>query len=343
MSTRSGLKQQLQDALQQALQTQSPAGEFWVRRAHGTRHGEFSSNAALVTAAQKGEDVSILAPQLLKHLPQGWQERNGFLNFHMNDELLKQATERALREGERFGAGTALAGKRMVVEFVSADPSGPLPFGLGRIAAVGDAVCRLLTLQGANVTREFYLNDDQTSAKMRLLGESIASHYLSALGQEHEPPEGILNDRFVRDIADTIAREDSSKYLLLPDEERSALFAQRARDTAVAAQKAVLTRFGVAFDVWTSEAALAREGRVEAALHKLRERGHVYTRDGAEWLRTTQFGDEADRVLVRANGRPTYLASDIAYHVLRTSAALMCCSTSGRANIVPTSNARVPH
>jgi arginyl-tRNA synthetase len=211
---------------------------------------------------------------------------------------------------------------RVNVEFVSSDPSGPISFAAGRIAAMGDALCRILSLQGADVTREFFLNDAESSSKMRLLGESVAAFYLAEFGHEVEPPEGLLDDAFVRGVARDIAGRSGNDYLLVPDTERIAAFARAACEAAVAAQKQTLREFGVRFDVWTSENALRREGRVQAAIHKLEELGHTYSRDGALWLRTTSFGDEADRPLVRPTSRvpagdPTYLASDIAYHIFK--------------------------
>ncbi len=291
-----------------------------VRRAADLARGDYTCNIALLAAKSERVAPSEIAQRLVESLPNDTfsvSHHQGFLNFRMNDETLQSHLQIALSEGAKYGASQKLAGQRALVEFVSADPFGPLPFSLGRVAAVGDALCRLMENQGAQVTREWYLNDDETSAKMRLLGESVASHYLSALGQDHEPPEGVLNDSFVRDLGQEIAREDGNKFTLLPDDERAASFAHRARDEAVALQKRVLERLGVRFDVWTSESALKTEGRIDNALKKLRERNLIYDRDGAQWLRTTQFGDEADRVLVRAGGRPTYLASDIAYHIFK--------------------------
>ncbi len=303
---------------------------FWVQRTVGSaaRRGEFSSNIALALAARVGiaprELAQRLAPRAAACL--GWTgdvtAANGFLNFGMNDEFLHSQIGRAMEGGERWGAGAALAATRILVEFVSAEPNGPLPLGAARIAALGDALCRILALQGADVTREFYLNDDASNSKMRLLGESVAAHYGAAFGHDIEPPEGALDDAFVRGVAAGIARDEGDIHLRLPENERTAAFARRALQAAVARQKQTLHDFGVNFDVWTSEQALRDEGRVEATLNTLRERGHLFERDGAQWLRTSAFGDEADRPLLRPTpdapaGKPTYLASDIAYHAFK--------------------------
>jgi arginyl-tRNA synthetase len=283
------------------------------------QHGDFWSNAALVLAAD-ATSTRRSAAELARHIIGRieWsglvQEANGRINFQLDEGTIARNVQRALEEREHYGASDALSGTRIVVEFVSAEPSGPLPFTAARSAAMGDALCRILASQGASVTREYYLNDAESSSRMRLLGESVAAIYLSSFGHESEPPEGAINDAFVRGVAQGIASREGNIYLLMPEAERAALFARKALDAIVAAQKATLRDFGVRFDVWTSEQSLRDEGRVTATLQKLRERGHLYERDGAEWLRSTTFGDEADRTVVRTNGKPTYLATDIAYH-----------------------------
>lgn len=300
------------------LAAAEPAPHFWVKRAR-SGHGEFSSNLALVLAARQKRAASEIARELCAVLkwPGEVEEAGGFLNFRLDDQSLKNEVTRAVTEGARYGAGGSLAGQRFLVEFVSADPTGPLPFALGRIAAAGDALCRVLNFQGADVTREFYLNDVESSSKMRLLGESVAAAYARHFGREVELPEGALSDKFIQRIAGDIAENEGTAFLLVPEAERNAKFAHSAREAAVASQKDTLKEFGVRFDVWTSEAALRNEGRVESVLRKLAERGESYENNGATWLRTTKYGDLSDRVLVRENGEPTYLASDIAYHVFK--------------------------
>lgn len=299
---------------------------FWVQRVPAkmrAQHGDFWSNAALVLAATDATSTRKSAGELARHIIGRieWsglvQEANGRINFQLDEGAIAQGVARAVEQREHYGASETLGGTRVVVEFVSAEPSGPLPFTAARSAAMGDALCRILALQGASVTREYYLNDAESSSKMRLLGESVAAIYLSSFGHDSEPPEGAINDAFVRGVAQGIASREGNAYLLMPESERTTLFARKALDAIVTAQKATLRDFGVRFDVWTSEQALRDEGRVTASLQKLRERGHLYERDGAEWLRTTTFGDEADRTLVRTNGKPTYLATDIAYHGLK--------------------------
>ncbi|MBV9867180.1 MAG: arginine--tRNA ligase [Abitibacteriaceae bacterium] len=330
--TRHLLQRALQEAIEQACRTYEwkfkDTGEvppFWVKRAANGR-GEFASNVALVLGAATGMAPQRVIETLRLHtalehygLVRGVaiEEAKGFLNFRLDDNFLNEQAARAVREGARYGAGSTLAGRRINVEFVSADPTGPLSISYGRIAAVGEALCRVLEFHGADVTREFFLNDVETSSKMRLLGESVAAFYLAAFGRGAEWPEGALQDSFVRNVAETIVQREGTAYLLVPDSERAAAFAREACASAVARQKQTLQDFGVRFDVWTSENALSREGRITGIVNKLRERGHTYERDRAVWLRTTKFSDEADRPLVRANGQPTYLAADIAYHAFK--------------------------
>ena len=249
-------------------------------------------------------------------------EARGFLNFHLNDEELQSGIARALQDGENYGAGDALAGKRIAVEFVSADPTGDLAFSHAHDAALGDALCRLLERQGASVTREFFVNDDPMSSRMKLLGESVAAHY-AALFPDASPQgapllrEGTIDNAFVREAASSIAQSDGDAHLHLPEGERAAAFSQRLSRRAVAAQKAALEKFGVHFDEWISEQALLREGRIAFIVQRLTQRGHIVQKGGATWLKSSALGDESDRPLQRENGEFTYLATDIAYHAFK--------------------------
>ncbi|HEX8833258.1 MAG TPA: arginine--tRNA ligase [Abditibacteriaceae bacterium] len=321
--TRGNLRRSLASASSAAF---GSTAEFSVQRDFRAKPGGnagWTSNLALVLARETGLAPVEIATRLKEFIdwPGAIEEANGFLNFVLDTTTIKAQLERAAHEGERYGASDALSGQRFAVEFVSADPTGPLPFPSGRIAAAGDALCRVLAFAGADVTREFYLNDVESSTSMRLLGESVSAVYLSKFGHAVEPPEGALQGDFISRVADEIAASDGNKWVLVPEAERTAHFAHSAREAAVASQRATLKEFGVRFDVWSSENALREEGRVESAVRKLTERGHTYERDGATWLRTTSFGDGADRVLVRAGGKYTYLASDIAYHVFKMERA----------------------
>ena len=239
----------------------------------------------------------------------------GFVHFSMNEQEQNGALERARHSGEDFGRGDSLRGQRVNVEWVSSDPSGPLSAQAARIALSGEALCRLLEAHGAQVTREYFQNDDLGSSKARALGESVLAWYRSAFEGEGDLEEdpSVLSSEWVRSVAREAVREDGSKWLLAPGEEARAHFALRARDAALASQRASLAALGVRFDVWTSEAALLEQGLVQSMLDRLKAGGQLEERAGSAWLKTSSRGDEADRPLVR-RGRPTYLATDIAYH-----------------------------
>jgi arginyl-tRNA synthetase len=297
---------------------------FEVRRHAPTEfatRGEYSSNLAFALAAKIESDPQTIASRIVESWPHSdaleITATHGFLNFRMNNDTLHLAPQRARLEGRAYGTNTTLAGTRANVEFVSADPTGPLNLQHGRIAVAGDALCRLLESCGATVTREYFLNDIESSSKLRLLGESVAALYLEAFGQNSSAPEGALVNAFTHRIATALVEQRGNALLLLPEAERSALSTHAAREAAVAAHKNVLANLGVHFDVWTSESALGRDYLIESVIEKLRANGSLREQDGVTWLTTTAFGDEADRLLQRANGQYTYLAADIAYHAYR--------------------------
>lgn len=297
-----------------------------VRRAKrasvGWARADYTSALPRTLAARANLSPHEVARRLLGELDSVpnciMSEENGFLNVRLSDTALRDGVARALREGDAFGASDALRGENINVEFVSADPTGPLSFEAARGAFGGESVCRLLELAGARVSREFFLNDDETSHKLRLLGESVGAFYAAML-ENRKPtlPEGALRDAWVQNVGERIARNEGSAFATLPTGERALIFARRAREAAVSSQRATLSKLGIRFDEWTSETAVLSEGRVTSTLSRLRERGYATERDGALWLRATAFGDSSDRPLVRANGRPTYLAVDIAYHLFK--------------------------
>ena len=326
-------RQSLREAVNAAILSALNAGEIalpqgcnacdvaFEMRVARRENGDFCCTAALALGALCKADARHTAEvlrarlQAMKLWPGVVEAVNGFLNFRMDEAFVMEQITRATREGAQFGAGSTLAGRRANVEFVSSDPTGPLTLSAARIAASGEALCRLLEAQGASVTREYFVNDVPSSSKMRLLGESVGAFYEATFGRQGEAPEGVLQDAFVRGVAREIATRDGNSHLLEPESERNLGFARGAAVAAVEAQKSALQNFGVRFDLWTSENTLRAEGRINAIVEKLRSLGHTFERDGALWLRTTQFGDESDRPLVRSNHQPTYLASDIAYHV----------------------------
>jgi arginyl-tRNA synthetase len=278
--------------------------------------GDYSTNAALLLAPRLGvpprEAAERLGAELTELVGEDLERFEvagpGFVNLFVTDRWLRRALAAMLQAGERYGAGGARRGERVLVEFVSANPTGPMHVGHARNAAYGDALARLLALHGHEVTREFYVND--AGSQVGKLGESIL-----ALARGEQVPEDGYKGEYVGELAErlTAASGDGAQGATTD----AAQLGKAAVDLMVERMRASLGAFGVDdFDRWQYESEL-HEGspsRVEHALALLEQEGHTYRSEGALWLRTTAFGDDKDRVLVRSSGEHTYFASDIAYH-----------------------------
>lgn len=284
--------------------------------ARDAQHGEYSSNWPLQNAKKNGPSANELGQTARLALMAGFdragrvEATSGRLQFFMSDEHFLSELERATREGAHYGDSNVLAGQRFLVEYVSSDPVGPLPFAAGRHAAWGECVCRLLEMAGARVAREFYLNDLTSSSKLRALGEGVARAYAAAFGQNAGE-----SGAFALALGGEWARRDGAKWLASSPEERVEAGAGFALERAVESQRVSLERFGTRFDAWVRESELERDGHLERAFAALGDQELTFDQGGALWLRTTRFGDDADRVLKRPDGRATYFAGDIAYHL----------------------------
>jgi arginyl-tRNA synthetase len=298
------------DAACRALREGGQSGpEPSLERPPKAELGDYSSNAAMLLAAPLGEnprDVATrLADQLRSELGEETVERievagPGFLNFFLADDWYRRAMLSLAAAGERLGPSPTDSPERILVEFVSANPTGPLHVGGGRHAAYGDSLVRLLEAAGHEVQREFYVND--AGRQIERFAASI-----SARMKGEEPPEDGYGGDYVVELSERMAAEGIAASELETIGNRGVeLILEQVRGT--------LDRFGVRFDNWFSERDLYSRGEVEAALAQLDEAGHTYRHEEALWLRTTTFGDDKDRVLIRANGEPTYLAADVAYH-----------------------------
>jgi len=276
-----------------------------LERPPNARFGDYATNAALLLAGRLGrpprEVAEALGAELARSLGGGLDRAEvagpGFLNLFLTDAWFEAALAEVLDAGAAFGGGGAQPPERVNLEFVSANPTGPLTVAHGRHAAYGDALARILAFHGNTVTREFYIND--YGSQVRRLGESVRA---AALG-EPIPQDGYRGDYVAR---------------LVPAERAASLDLDQLSAEACAAclamVRATLERFGVGFDVWFSERSLHENGLVARALAALAEQGDTYTHDGAVWLRTTDHGDDKDRVIGRTAGDHTYFTSDIAYH-----------------------------
>ncbi|GAA4396227.1 arginine--tRNA ligase [Ornithinibacter aureus] len=313
--------EQLSAAIRAALQSAVDAGdlsitvpaEVRVERPRNRDHGDWSTNIALQLAKGAGIPPRDLATALATHLASvtGVQSVDvagpGFLNITLEAASAGELARAIVEAGPTFGHGTTEAGRVVNLEFISANPTGPLHIGHTRWAALGDAMRRLLVAAGAQVAAEYYIND--AGAQMDKFGASVLAR---AKGQE--PPEDGYPGAYVADRAAEVLAQRPD--LLELDEADAAVL---ARDLGYVAQLAAIQRtldgFGVHFDVWFSERGLHDGGAVEQAVARLREQGHVFDHEGAVWLRTTDFGDDKDRVLIRADGTPTYFAADAAYYL----------------------------
>jgi arginyl-tRNA synthetase len=270
--------------------------------------GDYSTNAAMLLAPVRREAPRKLAERLRDELGArlgGSAERievagPGFVNVFLADRWHRESLAALLAAGDDFGRGAPERPERVLVEFVSANPTGPLTVASGRGAAYGDSLSRCLELAGHEVEREYLLND--VGGQVRLFAESIAARI-----EGRGPPDDGYAGEYVAELADQLAAAGTEASDLED-------LARRGTEEMRRRIERTLDRFGVRFDIWFSERSLHERGQIEASVNDLRGRGHVYEREGAVWLRTTEFGDDKDRVLIRSDGQATYFAADIAYH-----------------------------
>lgn len=277
-------------------------------------HGDWATNVALASA--RGGNPRLIAEAIAERLPDsGLVDKveiagPGFLNFHLSPRWLHDVVARAATD-DSFGRTKVDGGRKVNVEFVSANPTGPLSVVQGRHAAVGDAISNLLDATGHEVTREYYFND--AGAQVWKFARSVEAHYLTSFGRPTEVPEDGYHGAYVADIAKEIADEVGDPLVGLPPDERLDRIRVLAADRLIPEIRRSLESFGTVFDVWFSEAKLHESGELAEAIGQLRERGLIEERDGAVWFLSSKLGDEKDRVVIKSDGSPTYFAADIAY------------------------------
>lgn len=287
--------------------------EVTLERPKSREHGDYATNVALIAAKSSTIPPRDLAGQIAERLrtDPAFTEVTvagpGFVNIRLSPQTQGEIAQRVVKLGAAYGRNEALMGKSFNVEFISANPTGPLHLGHTRWAAVGDALARVLAAAGADVTTEFYIND--RGVQMDKFGESVMA---ASLGKS--VPEDGYHGSYILDLAARIIREHP-EFHQLPKEEQLIAFREEAYLIQLQQQKDVLELFRTHFDVWYSERKLYDSGAVERAQTRLDEQGHVYESEGAWWLRTSTFGDDKDRVLIKENGERTYFAADTAYYV----------------------------
>lgn len=282
-------------------------------------HGDFATNIAMVLTKKLKRNPRLIAQAIVDNANyEGTYIENieiagpGFINFRLNNLWLYKTVEIIHNEREDYGRVNIGGGKKVIVEFVSANPTGPMHMGNARGAALGDSLASVLEAAGYDVTREFYIND--AGNQIEKFGKSLEARYLQLLGQDAELPEGGYQGQDIIDHMKELIEKEGDKYLDVSSEERREVFTQYALKKNLERIKKDLEDFGVKFDVWFSEQSMYDNGDIMETINYLNEKGYTYEKEGAIWFKASQFGADKDEVLVRSNGIPTYFAGDIAYH-----------------------------
>lgn len=309
------LNQALMDSVR-ALGVEDIEAEFEKLKHEG--HGDRAANVAMRLARPMKMSPRDIAGKIAEKLNSDVIEKTeiagpGFINVFLSGKFYAEVIADILEQGMNYGAVNLGNGRRVQVEFVSANPTGPLHIGHGRGAAVGDSVARILKFTGWNVQREYYVND--SGLQIDTLGRSTQARYFELLNHESNFPENGYRGEYIYDLAREIIDSEGRKFLDMPESESLEFFKRYAADKIMSGIKADLEAFRVSFDNFFKEGYLHQNGLVKSAMEDLKSRGYAYEQDGALWFRTEDtIGDDKDRVLIRANGIPTYFASDIAYH-----------------------------
>lgn len=302
------------EGVQQGLWSEAAADRYAIEVPKREGQGDFSTNFALVCAGldkKKPRDLAMQMAALLEKME--LIERvdvagPGFINLFLKNTIWATVLAPVYEQDQRFGYSEVGAGKRVLVEFVSANPTGPLSVGHGRNAVLGDSIARVLAAAGYNVQREYYFND--AGRQMRVLGGSTRARYLELLGLPNEFPEDGYQGDYIYDIARAMIKEGGDKFR----DADIAVFKEHAQKAIFADIDATLKRIGITFDTYFNEHTLYEDGRIKAVVEELRAKGLVYEDQGATWFKTSELGLEKDRVIIKSTGEPTYRLPDIAYH-----------------------------
>ncbi len=323
MGTKKALTGIIKDALSSCIQkgvlsvNEIPAVELDTPRFQ--QHGDFSCNIAMILASKEKKPPQFIAKSIAENIEDNYRilakvevAGPGFLNFFITDDYWRNSLKDIEELNGSYGKGNIGAGKEVQVEFVSANPTGPLHIGHGRGAAVGDTLANILKAAGYNVVKEYYIND--VGNQMETLGRSVSLRYIELFGREIDFPKECYQGEYIKDIARDIKAKYKDRYLDGSDGEATSFFSVYAADYILEGIREDLRDFNVEFDEWFSEKTLIEKDKISEITSELEDKGYIYQKDGAFWFKTTKFGDEKDRVVIRANGQPTYFASDIAYH-----------------------------
>ncbi|MBT2570866.1 arginine--tRNA ligase [Planococcus sp. ISL-110] len=312
------IKTAFAQAIEKAELTTEPV-EVRLESPKDKANGDYATNIAMQLTRLAKKPPRAIAEAIVENLDKDAANIQtveiagpGFINITIKKDYLLDVIKTVLEQGADYGRSTAGGGERVQVEFVSANPTGDLHLGHARGSSVGDSLCNVLDLAGYEVSREYYIND--AGNQINNLALSIEARYFESLGKGDSMPENGYRGQDIKDIADDLVKEHGDKFVSLTHEERFEAFRQHGLKVELAKLQQDLEDFRVKFDVWYPESSLYNNGKIDDALAKLRANGHVYEEDGATWFRSTTFGDDKDRVLIKNDGTYTYLMPDVAYH-----------------------------
>ena len=321
------MKKAIKEIIECALDKAKHAGELElgdapdivVEKPKDEKMGDFACNIAMTLARSERKNPKVIAQIIERHIEKGTAGLDsveiagpGFLNLKMSRKFFLDRLADAVEQRNDFGKSNVGQGTKIMIEFVSANPTGPLHIGHGRGAAVGDALARILKKAGYDLKTEYYVND--VGNQMNILGRSTWLRYLELLGNDADFPEDHYRGEYIKDIAQMAIDQHGKKFFDKPEGECVPFFKELAKDNILEGIKKDLSNFRVTFDNWFSEQSLYENNSVEGAIEWLRNEGHVYDKDGAVWLKSSAFDDDKDRVIVKKTGEKTYFCSDIAYH-----------------------------
>jgi len=316
------LRSTLENCFKQGILSKTPLPSYVIEVPNNPDHGDFATNLALTLASSQKRGPREIASAIVDHLKDNGTlietakiAGPGFINFKIKAQEWYRALAEIVRLKDNYGRNDTGNHQKMMIEFVSANPTGPLHLGHGRGAALGDTLSRIFSFCGYDVAREFYIND--AGQQIRLLGESIFSRFKQMSDPEHPFPQKGYHGDYILDLAKTISKEIDLKAM--PEEEAIHVCTQTGKQIMLDEIKQDLLRFRVAFDVWYSESDLYASGQLKNALKKVKDRKQLYEKDEALWISTTKFGDDKDRVLQKKDGQFTYFATDMAYHLNKKS------------------------
>lgn len=314
------LKEEIKQAVLRAeLATEEELPAIILEQPKDKAHGDYATNMAMQLARIAKKAPRSIAEDIIENFDQTKASITkleiagpGFINFFMNNQYLTDLVPTILEQGENYGASNTGKGHKIQVEFVSANPTGDLHLGHARGASVGDSLCNVLAKAGYDVQREYYIND--AGNQIANLATSVQARYMQALGQEWDMPEDGYHGKDIIELGKQLAEEYKDEWANKLEEERLAFFREYGLKYELKKLENDLNQFRVSFDNWFSETSLYNDGKIQPALETLKEKGYIYDEEGATWFRSTDFGDDKNRVLIKNDGSYTYLTPDIAYH-----------------------------